>query len=155
MSAQVRDILPLDSEEPSPQLRVGHLVACLGAGRVVVDLGLASGPLIARCLGTMSDDQLARHAARGAPVKVVFESGDQSRPLVIELMDGGPAARMSVCAGELCKRLSIEAADELVLRCGKASITLRPDGTILIKGTNVETRASRTNRIKGGQVRIN
>lgn len=49
----------------------------------------------------------------------------------------------------------IDAADELVLRCGQASITLRRNGRVLINGTHVETQAEGVNRIKGGSVQIN
>ncbi len=53
------------------------------------------------------------------------------------------------------KRVRIVAKDEIVLECGEASITLRRNGRIVIKGTYVETCSEGTNRIKGGQVRIN
>jgi uncharacterized protein (DUF2345 family) len=53
------------------------------------------------------------------------------------------------------KRVVIDARDEIVLQCGKASITLRRNGRIVIRGTYVETRSQGTNRIKGGNVQIN
>ena len=53
------------------------------------------------------------------------------------------------------KRLHVEATEEIVLRCGKASITLRSNGRLIIRGAYVETHASGTNRIKGGAVLIN
>ena len=53
------------------------------------------------------------------------------------------------------KRVRIVARDEIVLECGDASITLRRNGRIIIKGTYIETSSEGTNRIKGGQVRIN
>lgn len=53
------------------------------------------------------------------------------------------------------RRVELEAADELVLRCGEASIVLTRDGRITIRGHYVETRARGTNRIRGGSVQIN
>lgn len=53
------------------------------------------------------------------------------------------------------KRVHVEAEEEIVLRCGKASITLRSNGRVIIRGAYVETHASGTNRIKGGSVLIN
>jgi hypothetical protein len=53
------------------------------------------------------------------------------------------------------KRIEIEGHDEIVLRCGQASITMRRNGRIVIRGTYVETRSKGTNRIKGGVVLIN
>jgi hypothetical protein len=62
--------------------------------------------------------------------------------------DDAPAASLS-------EEVVIEAARQLVLKCGAASITIRGDGKVLIKGTDVVSRAQRSNRIKGGSVAIN
>jgi hypothetical protein len=53
------------------------------------------------------------------------------------------------------RRVELEGRDEIVLRCGQASITLRRNGRIAIRGVEVETRAAGMNRIKGGTVNIN
>lgn len=45
--------------------------------------------------------------------------------------------------------------EQITLKCGKASINLKADGTVAIRGTNVVSRASHTNRIRGGNVQIN
>ena len=52
-------------------------------------------------------------------------------------------------------RVKIFARDEVVIACGPASITLRRNGRVVIRGTYVETRSAGTNRIRGGQVRVN
>jgi len=52
-------------------------------------------------------------------------------------------------------RVRICARDEVVIACGQASITLRRNGRVVIRGIHVETRAAGTNRIRGGQVRVN
>ena len=51
--------------------------------------------------------------------------------------------------------LVIKAGRELTLKCGEASIQLFADGTIRIDGKDVESRASRVNRIKGNSVTLN
>lgn len=53
------------------------------------------------------------------------------------------------------KRLEITGEDEIVLRCGDSSITMRRNGRIVIKGKYVESRSAGTNRVKGGSVLIN
>ena len=53
------------------------------------------------------------------------------------------------------KRVAIEGADEVEIRCGEASITLRRNGKIIIKGTYVESAAKGGNRVKGGAIKIN
>ncbi|MET0341179.1 MAG: hypothetical protein ABW252_09260 [Polyangiales bacterium] len=62
------------------------------------------------------------------------------------------AAREVVVDG---RRVVLEAADEIVLRCGRASIVLRRNGRVQIKGAYVETSSEGVNRIKGGTVQIN
>ena len=51
--------------------------------------------------------------------------------------------------------LVLEAKSGLTLRVGGASIEIRADGKILIKGTDLVSHAKRMNRIKGGAVAIN
>jgi hypothetical protein len=53
------------------------------------------------------------------------------------------------------RRIQIEGADEVALRCGQASITLRRNGRVVLRGAYVESRSRGTNRIKGGTVLIN
>ena len=43
----------------------------------------------------------------------------------------------------------------MVLRCGKASITLTKAGKVLIEGSYVLSRSTGVNRIKGGSVQLN
>ncbi|MEM9459927.1 MAG: DUF6484 domain-containing protein [Myxococcota bacterium] len=51
--------------------------------------------------------------------------------------------------------IAIEAKRELVLRCGEASIRLRRDGRVEVRGIDVVSRAKRANWIKGGSVALN
>jgi hypothetical protein len=53
------------------------------------------------------------------------------------------------------RRLTISATDTIVLRCGKASVTLTAAGKVLIEGAYVTTRSTGVMRIKGGSVQIN
>jgi len=69
---------------------------------------------------------------------------------------GADAGEMQVIEADVDgRRVRIVAKDEIVLECGQASVTLRRNGRIIIRGTYVETHSEGTNRIKGGQVRIN
>jgi hypothetical protein len=45
--------------------------------------------------------------------------------------------------------------EEIVLQCGRASITLHRDGKIVLRGKDILTVASGVQRIKGGKVQIN
>ncbi|PUA26874.1 MAG: hypothetical protein B0W54_20845 [Cellvibrio sp. 79] len=53
------------------------------------------------------------------------------------------------------KQLIMEGHEEVVLRCGEASITLSRNGKISIRGKYLLSRASGVNRILGGSVQVN
>lgn len=52
-------------------------------------------------------------------------------------------------------RVIIEGKDEVVLKCGEASITLNKSGKISIRGKYLLNRSSGVNRIMGGSVQVN
>jgi hypothetical protein len=49
----------------------------------------------------------------------------------------------------------VSAKERLVLRCGKASVTLTRAGKVIIEGSYVVSRSTGVNRIKGGSVQLN
>jgi hypothetical protein len=53
------------------------------------------------------------------------------------------------------ERLVVSAAGQIVLLCGKASITLTKARKALIQGTYVSTHSIGVNRVKGASVQIN
>lgn len=53
------------------------------------------------------------------------------------------------------KRVVIDGKDEIVLKCGEASITLTKAGKIIIRGKYLLNRAEGVNRIMGGSVQVN
>ena len=100
------------------------------------------------------------HPAIGLEVALMFIEGDPRQPLVIGQFrppEDAPAAEASqlVAAEDDGDRLVFTAEKEIVLRCGKASITLTRAGKVLIRGAYLLSRSSGVNRIKGGSVQIN
>ena len=53
------------------------------------------------------------------------------------------------------RRLTVTASDQLVLKCGKASITLTAAGKVLIQGSYVSQRSSGLMKINGGSIQLN
>ncbi|HYS13128.1 MAG TPA: hypothetical protein VEN28_07445 [Burkholderiaceae bacterium] len=51
--------------------------------------------------------------------------------------------------------VTVEATESLTLKCGAASIDLRADGKLMVKGEDVLVKARGTQRIKAGSVNIN
>jgi len=78
-------------------------------------------------------------------------------PIVIDLVEDETSSPLPNIVETTIdgRRVRLEAQDEIVLQCGEASITLRRNGRVVIRGAYVETRSKGTNRIKGGSVQIN
>jgi hypothetical protein len=103
----------------------------------------------------------------GKAVALAFETGDPRRPILIGLIHQSqvihdntdsatvPSTMESVDVQLDGKRLTLTADQEIILRCGKASITLTRAGKVLIRGAYVLSRSSGVNRIKGGSVQLN
>lgn len=98
--------------------------------------------------------------AFGAEVLLQFDQGDIDKPIILGVIQQ-PETWIQQIAGHTLEvdadgqRLQIQAQQQLVLRCGAASITLTKAGKVLIKGTYLSSHASGTHRIKGGCVQIN
>jgi hypothetical protein len=95
---------------------------------------------------------------------LVQQPGNWPEWLITHVIGGSPAPdepssrqtdEKNVEAAVDNNRIELEGKDELVLRCGQASITLRRNGRVIVRGTYVESRSKGTNRIKGGVVLIN
>jgi hypothetical protein len=136
---------------------IGVLAGLRGTGEPLVDFdpNPTGEPVPARSTAALDEGAIGREVA------LMFEGGDAARPIVIGLLheptsraaEATPSAPLEVEAdGE---RVVVSAERELVLRCGKASITLTRAGKILIRGAYVLTRSSGVNRIQGGTVEIN
>jgi hypothetical protein len=75
--------------------------------------------------------------------------------------DGPAEAHAKLPAGEPVavqvdkRRLELEATDEIRLTCGKSSLVMRRDGTVVVRGVKVVSRATESNKIRGGTVSIN
>jgi hypothetical protein len=96
----------------------------------------------------------------GREVVLLFEQGDPSLPIVTGLLRNGSSWPLQQQPGRVevdvdGERMIVSAKEELVLRCGKASITLSRSGKVVIQGSSVLSRATGSNRVKGGSVQLN
>ena len=53
------------------------------------------------------------------------------------------------------EEINLVSDKKITLRCGKSSITLYPDGKVMIKGEYIFADAEGTHRIAGGRVELN
>jgi hypothetical protein len=93
----------------------------------------------------------------GKSVVLVFEHCDAARPMIVGVLQT-PALSIPRTPVEVevdGRNVTVIAHQELVLRCGKASITLTRAGKILLRGTYLLSRSSGVNSIKGGSIQMN
>lgn len=119
-------------------LRLGRLAgpAANGAHHLVEG---PDGPLSARSLVPI------RPQDRGREVAYALAAGGEA--LIVGLLQEGMAAEPD--------ELRIDSPRKVRLTCGAASITLYPDGRVVIRGSQILSRAEGTNRILGGSVHLN
>jgi len=145
------------AQAPTPAgIIVGRLVGLADDGRTPVVI----------CPGPSGSAHRARsivdlHGAHiGRDVVIQFEAGDRSKPIVLGVlqqdgtwpMDRRPDQVEVDADGE---RIVVTAREQLVLRCGKASVTLTAAGKVIIRGTYVSSQSSGTHRIGGAAIRLN
>jgi hypothetical protein len=53
------------------------------------------------------------------------------------------------------RHLDLQASDEIRLTCGKSSLVMRRDGTVIVRGVRIVSRATESNKIRGGTVSVN
>jgi hypothetical protein len=159
-------VAPDDRTANAGTARIATIAALEPDGTPLVDLGERGAVVPARLAVRATRERMELAIAGHHQVVVLFEGGDRLRPLVvgfIETVDPlpepaapAPDARIPIVEVDADgRRLVVTAQDELVLQCGQASITLRRNGRVIVRGTYVETHSEGTNRIRGGQVQIN
>lgn len=165
-SEQILELL-VETEQPPSRQALEQPATMNGVYRgMVSEVGLASGmiriviptvfgmePVTARSIVPLSQEQL------GAEVLVAFEGGNIRSPYIIGALwqpeQLPPSAQPQVEAKVDGEQVVIEGKKEIVLKCGKSSITLTRAGKVLIRGAYVLSRSSGVNRIKGGSVQVN
>lgn len=154
--------LQMGPERPkSPKVRKSARIAGVRVGRLV-ELGEMGEPLV-DFSGNFSANPVPSLSVLaldttnvGRKVILMFEEGDPLRPIVMGVVaDGGTKSRDPVEFVLDQRKIVFTAEREIVLRCGKASLTLTRAGKVLIRGAYLLSRSSGVNRIKGGSVQIN
>jgi Domain of unknown function (DUF6484) len=142
---------------PGNNITIGELIALTDNGStplVVYRDQPGTAAIAARTVVDLSGQHIGR------PLVLMFEDADPMKPLVMGVLRTGEAWPIADQPGQVevdadGNRLIVSAKEQLVFRCGKASITLTRAGKVLIDGTYILSRSSGANRIKGGSVEIN
>lgn len=147
-------------------VQIGKVTGIDASGQILIEYpGNVQGHLTAR-LTSSAKEKLRQVTPVGRDVLLAFDNNDPGCPVIIdtlyslldEIADQSNSALEVQAPEEVTvdrKRVIFDAEEEIVLRCGEASITLTCAGKVLIKGSYLISRSSGANRIKGGSVQIN
>ena len=165
LAENIRDLASADRIEG---VRIGRITEIDAGGTVRVDYpGNLNGPVPAKLSGGVKSLAESEGIASHQQILLLFEDGDPRRPVIIDTVHDSVAAPeasppLEMAASETIedvtvdgKCITFDAREEIVLRCGKSSITLTRAGKIIIRGAYLLNRSSGVNRIKGASVQIN
>ncbi len=175
MSNLKSKVVHLNNECRIDNSRVGRIVRVDATGNVFVDYDANPfGPIPARLCGDVCRKIVSSSTQDELAVLMVFENGQADRPIVVDvLLDRLFEAALPESAEEPLtvevppdetllrdavvdgKQIRFNAEEQIVLKCGKSSITLTQNGKVLIRGAYVLNRSTGVNHIKGGSVKIN
>jgi hypothetical protein len=141
---------------------VGRLVAVDERGVPLVTFAGTTAPLEARALNAAEIDV---EALASGPIDVLLAcpGDDRTRPVILGAVSDHLSQSRSAAVPHQAgvhayvdeKRIVFNAQREILFRCGKASILLRSDGRVIVKGTHLTSRATELNKIRGAAVKIN
>ncbi len=149
-------VVPLREGGSSAAIHLGVVARWNEEGCFVDFADNPDGPVKARVMSSVGPGRPVAGVV-GREVVLLVDPSRRSPPAVLGMLEPltpTPPAQ----APELRvdgKRVELEAYDELVLTCGQASITLRRNGRVVVRGAYVETSSEGVNRIKGAAVKIN
>ena len=136
---------------------IGELIGLKGDSRSPLVRYAGQPGLAALCAKSVAD---LRASDVGRSVVLMFENAHPDKPIVMGLLQDAVSIPIAQTHGQVDveadgSRLLLSAKEQLVLRCGKASITLTSCGKVLIQGEYVSSSSSGLNRIRGGAIQLN
>lgn len=162
-----QEVMMLETMRQIQGIRVGEVVDIDKSGQIFVDYpDNQQGPIPARFTRSVDIESLRYAEKNHVKILLVFENNDPKLPIIVDIISSliDNIADVDNASIEIekpddifidRKRVIFDAKEEIVLRCGKASITLTQAGKVIIRGAYLLNRSSGVNRIKGGSVQIN
>ena len=144
--APLKDAAVEDAAAHRPALEFAHVVDVDGDRTLVAVPTRGSVSVPARRLDGVSVLEA------GDEVVVAFVGEASTAVIVGRVVDSTAPARDVRVNG---RRVTLEADSELVLQCASATITIRRDGSVAVRGERVTSQARGRNRIRGSSVELN
>ncbi len=155
-SGQAKTPQPVTPADPSGII-IGELIGMTNEGRTPL-VCYPGQPGTAALHARATVDLHGAHISH--QVVLMFEAKDLAKPIIMGVLresEGWPLEQRpdQVEFDVDGERMIVSVKEQLVLKCGKASITLTKAGKILIRGGYISSHSSGVNRIRGGTVHVN
>jgi hypothetical protein len=150
------DTGPAPATRPA-EIVIGQIVDIAADGTPLVDFPANPAGRPVPALATARYDAVPP----GRVVALMFLSGDLAQPLAIGVLSQRDSEAVAngcthlPAPDQLSEQLTLMAAREIVLQCGRASIVLTRAGKVLVRGAYLSFRSSGMQRITGASVQIN
>ena len=136
---------------PVLPLHIGRQIALMftqGAESRPIVIGFLYSPL-QQMLDTLIEQSDPPTSALGSMDQTVFDKPAVVSKQSINMDQYDDTVRVDG------RRVVLEGQEEVVLKCGEASVTLTRNGKVVIRGKYLLSRSSGVNRILGGSVHVN
>ena len=139
---------------PGVTMHHGTIVGWSADGGITVQYpGNPLGPLPARSLVKLSAAELDSLVASECPVLLILTA--ENPPIVAGLTQPVPAVQGRAEETLDPQVASLEGAERVEIRCGKASIVLTKEGKVIVNGTYLSWDSAGALRIRGGSIDMN
>jgi hypothetical protein len=152
---------PAAPRDPALQALSGHLAGVDDEGRLLFRPE-GSEQVVPVAIGLeITDGALVRAARSGRRALVLRTSDPHPRWVLAGLVRERVSAEARAAApGELAVKVDgevvrVEGRHQIELSCGKASLTLRADGRVVLSGVHVITKSHGAVKIKGATIALN
>ncbi|CAM2008035.1 DUF6484 domain-containing protein [Acanthopleuribacter pedis] len=128
---------------------LGFLSRIEDNGTPVITIPNIDGEFAAQATVTLDTGMVGRQVA------LMFVQGMIERPVVLGVIQNPEPVQKNMEVVKDGRKILLEAADEIELKCGKASLKMTREGKVIVKGTHLVSRSSGANKIKGASVLLN
>jgi len=161
-------------------VKLGTIDDITADNQVLVSFSGLNNSVPARLVQSLNWPRLLDAAKNQLDLLLLFENGDASKPIIIDIVgacaDDLSAVPAPILANKATynqqydqqsasdelqdvnidgKHISFTAKEQISFKCGNATITLTRSGKIMLKGAYVLNRSSGSLRLKGASVQIN
>ncbi len=164
---KVREIVGCNVDDIAKNIspRIATVVDIDDSGTVFIDFsGNISERLVAMLALSNDDLTILRDDYHDLQVLILFENNDARYPIITGLVTTKlENIKIGTVSSDVKldqvfvdgRKQVIKADEELILACGKSSITLKKNGKVIVRGTDIVSRSSGGNKIRGAAVKIN